>query len=84
MFNFKSYSRAGSIEEAIQLLQENPEAHIIAGGTDVLVKLHKAKETLTTWSIFTTSPSSISSAGTMTGIWSSDPCPALRTWQNPR
>jgi len=43
MFNFKSYSRAGSIEEAIQLLQENPEAHIIAGGTDVLVKLHKGK-----------------------------------------
>ena len=43
MFNFKSYSKAGSIQEAIQLLGQNPEAHIIAGGTDVLVKLHKGK-----------------------------------------
>jgi xanthine dehydrogenase FAD-binding subunit len=44
MFNFKSYSKAGSIQEAIRLLKENPEAHLIAGGTDVLVKLHKGKE----------------------------------------
>ena len=44
MFNFKSYSRAGSIAEAIQLLAQNPEAHLIAGGTDVLVKLHKGKD----------------------------------------
>lgn len=43
MFNFKSYTRAGSIQEAIQLLEQNPEAHLIAGGTDVLVKLHKGK-----------------------------------------
>lgn len=43
MFNFKSYTRAGSIPEAIQLLAQNPEAHLIAGGTDVLVKLHKGK-----------------------------------------
>ncbi|MGD2185217.1 MAG: xanthine dehydrogenase FAD-binding subunit XdhB [Desulfobacterales bacterium] len=43
MFNFKSYTKAGSIQEAIQLLQQNPEAHLIAGGTDVLVKLHKGK-----------------------------------------
>jgi xanthine dehydrogenase FAD-binding subunit len=43
MFNFKSYTKAGSIEEAIQLLEQNPEAHLIAGGTDVLVKLHKGK-----------------------------------------
>jgi len=43
MFNIKSYSRAGSIQEAIRLLQENPEAHLIAGGTDVLVKMQKGK-----------------------------------------
>jgi xanthine dehydrogenase FAD-binding subunit len=43
MFNFKSYTKAGSIQEAIQLLEQNPEAHLIAGGTDVLVKLHKGK-----------------------------------------
>jgi xanthine dehydrogenase FAD-binding subunit len=43
MFNFKSYSKADSIQEAIRLLEQNPEAHLIAGGTDVLVKLHKGK-----------------------------------------
>ena len=43
MFNFKSYHRAGSVEEAIRLLQEVPDARLIAGGTDVLVKLHKGK-----------------------------------------
>jgi len=43
MFNIKSYSRAGSIQEAIRLLTENPEARLIAGGTDVLVKMQKGK-----------------------------------------
>lgn len=43
MFNFKSYFKADSIQEAIRLLQENPAAHLIAGGTDILVKLHKGK-----------------------------------------
>ncbi len=43
MFNFKSYSKAGSVQEAIQLLEQNPAAHLIAGGTDMLVKLHKGK-----------------------------------------
>ena len=41
MFNIKSYKEAGSVKEAIQLLQENRQARLIAGGTDVLVKLHK-------------------------------------------
>ncbi len=43
MFNFKSYVKAGSIQEAIRFLEQNPEARLIAGGTDVLVKLHKGK-----------------------------------------
>lgn len=43
MFNFKSYKKAGSIQEAVRLLQENPRARLIAGGTDVLIKLHKGK-----------------------------------------
>ncbi len=43
MFNFKSYNKANSVQQAIQLLQENPEAKLIAGGTDVLIKLHKGK-----------------------------------------
>jgi xanthine dehydrogenase FAD-binding subunit len=43
MFNIKSYKKAGSVKEAIRLLQDNPEARLIAGGTDVLIKLHKGK-----------------------------------------
>ena len=43
MFNFKSYHKAESVQEAVQLLQVNPEAKLIAGGTDVLIKLHKGK-----------------------------------------
>ena len=43
MFNFKSYVKAASIREAIQFLEQNPDARLIAGGTDVLVKLHKGK-----------------------------------------
>jgi xanthine dehydrogenase FAD-binding subunit len=43
MFNFKSYAKAGSVQEAIRLLEQDPEAHLIAGGTDVLIKLHKGK-----------------------------------------
>ena len=43
MFNIKSYKEAVSVKEAIQLLQENRQARLIAGGTDVLVKLHKGK-----------------------------------------
>ena len=43
MFNFKSYKKARSIQEAVQLLAEDPQARLIAGGTDVLVKLHKDK-----------------------------------------
>ena len=43
MFNFKSYHKANSIEEAIRLLKENPQAKLIAGGTDILIKLRKGK-----------------------------------------
>ena len=43
MFNIKSYEKAGSVREAVRLLQDNPRARLIAGGTDVLIKLHKGK-----------------------------------------
>ena len=41
MFNFTSYKKAGSIQEALDLLKANPEAKLLAGGTDLLVKNHK-------------------------------------------
>jgi len=44
MYNFQSYTKAESVPHAIQLLKENPEARVIAGGTDVLINLHEGKE----------------------------------------
>ena len=43
MFNFKSYEKANSVQEAVELLQKKPDAKLVAGGTDVLIKLHKGK-----------------------------------------
>ncbi len=40
MFDINSYHKAGSVDEAIALLSQNPEAVLLAGGTDVLVRLH--------------------------------------------
>ena len=44
MFDFKNHIKAESVQEAIELLQANPQARLIAGGTDVLIKLHKGKD----------------------------------------
>jgi len=41
MFNIDSYHKAGTVEEAIQLLSQNPMAIPLAGGTDILVRLHQ-------------------------------------------
>ena len=40
MFDINSYHKADSVDEAIALLSQNPEAVLLAGGTDVLVRLH--------------------------------------------
>lgn len=40
MFDINSYHKANSVDEAIALLSQNPDAIPIAGGTDVLVRLH--------------------------------------------
>lgn len=39
MFDIQNFYRAGSVSEAVRLLNEHHEAKLIAGGTDVLVKL---------------------------------------------
>jgi xanthine dehydrogenase FAD-binding subunit len=39
MFDLKMHIKANSVDEAIALLVENPNAKLIAGGTDVLIKL---------------------------------------------
>jgi len=41
MFDFDSYHQARSLDEAIALLAQNPRAVPLAGGTDILVRLHQ-------------------------------------------
>ena len=41
MFDLDSYHKAHTVEEAVELLLQNPRAIPIAGGTDVLVRLHQ-------------------------------------------
>jgi len=43
MYDIANYEEAHTVEEAIVLLQANPNAHLIAGGSDVLVKIHEGK-----------------------------------------
>lgn len=39
MYDIKTYHRADSLNEALKLLVNHPEACLVAGGTDVLIKL---------------------------------------------
>lgn len=43
MYDMKALYIAGSVEEAVSLRLEHPEARIIAGGSDVLVQLREGK-----------------------------------------
>ena len=43
MYDIKALYEAGSVEEAVKLLCEHPEAQIIAGGSDVLVQIREGR-----------------------------------------
>lgn len=43
MYDMKAFYEAGSVEHAVRLLQEHPQAQIIAGGSDVLVQMREGK-----------------------------------------
>ena len=43
MYDLKALYEAKSVAHAIQLLQEHPEAQIIAGGSDVLVQMREGR-----------------------------------------
>ena len=43
MYDIKAIYEAFSVEEAIRLLQEHPEAQILAGGSDVLVQIREGR-----------------------------------------
>ena len=43
MYDIGSIYQATSVADAIRALQDNPEALVIAGGTDVLIKIREGK-----------------------------------------
>jgi xanthine dehydrogenase FAD-binding subunit len=45
MFDFKSIYEASSVGNAIDLMKQHPNAKIIAGGSDILIKLREGKLT---------------------------------------
>lgn len=44
MFDIQSFYEAGSTEDAIRALQADPNARIISGGTDVLIRIREGKD----------------------------------------
>lgn len=44
MFDIRQYMKANSVDEAIDLLLLNPDARLIAGGTDVLIRLRDGRD----------------------------------------
>lgn len=43
MYDIAEYFEAGSVKEALDLLRSNPGARLIAGGSDLLIKIRKGK-----------------------------------------
>lgn len=43
MYDIEEYYNADTIKEAVSLLKEHPEARIISGGSDVLIKIREGK-----------------------------------------
>ncbi|KLU60343.1 nicotinate dehydrogenase FAD-subunit [Peptococcaceae bacterium CEB3] len=43
MFNISKYDEAGSLDGALEFLSEHPAAKVIAGGTDVVIKMQGGK-----------------------------------------
>jgi xanthine dehydrogenase FAD-binding subunit len=44
MFAIEQYSKAQSVEDAVKLLAADPATKLIAGGTDVLIRLHQGSK----------------------------------------
>ena len=42
MYDIENYYNAETIKEAVTLLKEHPDARVISGGSDVLIKIREA------------------------------------------
>ena len=43
MYDIENYFNAETIKEAVTLLKEHPDARVISGGSDVLIKIREGK-----------------------------------------
>ena len=43
MYDIENYYQAESVKDAVRLLNEHPDARIISGGSDVLIKIRGGK-----------------------------------------
>ena len=43
MYDIENYYQAKSVKDAVRLLNEHPDARIISGGSDVLIKIREGK-----------------------------------------
>ena len=43
MYDIENYYNAETIKEAVTLLKEHPDARVISGGSDVLIKIREGK-----------------------------------------
>lgn len=43
MYDIENYYNADTVEEAVELLQAHPQARVISGGSDVLIKIREGK-----------------------------------------
>lgn len=43
MYDIEKYYNAGTVSEAVTLLNEHPDTRIISGGSDVLIKIREGK-----------------------------------------
>ena len=47
MYDIENYYQAESVKDAVRLLNEHPDARIISGGSDVLIKIREGKWRIT-------------------------------------
>ena len=43
MYDIENYYNAKTVSEAVELLTEHPDARIISGGSDVLIKIREGR-----------------------------------------